>query len=197
MKKALFLSVLATAGLLADSPETGFLSNSKRASSVPVEISNSVDHQYFNKRLIPYVKLGPEVVNVANTAQVSPYLGFGIRSESYKGAVDVSVSGSALKNGTKRSYQVFFPKIVYHRFISPYSANSFYYGGGASWTKISKLDGYKFTGLAGNISVGYEMSRDSAIRQMVQIDLDQPLLAYKLGAQLPLPSLQVSYSLGF
>lgn len=202
MKKTILLSLLASASLLADgSDETLIASNYPMTSSantefVQVEKDDAVNN--FNRRMIPYVKLGPNVITVAKTTFVSPNIGFGMRSESYTGAVDVSFSYSAAKAGDIYIYEAVFPKIVYHRFLSPYSSNSFYYGGGASWAEIKNpLHGVRFSGLMGNASVGYEMGRNSSIRQLIQIDLDQPIFAYRLGQGLPAPSVQASYSLGF
>lgn len=206
MKKYILLSVMSCASLFANSEdnymESQYPTDSTASKKKAVEKVDTARN--FNKRLIPYVKLGPDVINMdfrnaSTTTIVSPNIGFGIRSESYTGAVDVSVSYAASKLGKEMiAYQMIFPKIVYHRFLSPQSANSFYYGGGASWAEIrNHIHGVKFSGLMGNLSVGYEMGRDSSIRQMIQLDLDQPLLAYRVGESLPLPSVQASYSLGF
>lgn len=207
MFKYAFLGILSCASLCAN-PEQVIESQyptsteSVRTTSPAtdkVKVEKEDTTRNFNKRLIPYVKLGPNVINVGSPVFVSPNIGLGIRSETYEGAVDVSFSYSMAKMGRDIiAYQAIFPKIVYHRFLCPYASNSFYYGGGASWAEIrNKAQGVKFSGLMGNVSVGYEMGRNSSIRQMIQLDVDQPLLAYRLEQSLPMPSVQASYSLGF
>jgi len=219
MKKYVILVILITGGLFAsplDLVESRF--NRKRSDLIQEQTNENVKQSAnFNTRFIIYTKLGPDVINIQNPSYVAPNFGMGIRSETFKDAVDLSFSYSSTQIiGEEKTHEIglgeeevtyreqyiifqgFFPKVLYHKFISPSSSSSLFYGGGASWGFLANTaKDINFLGLFGNLSAGYEAGRDSSIRQIIQIDLDQPLLAWRHGSALPMPSIQASYALGF
>lgn len=204
MKKGIIALTLAATSLFAGEhlplPVLDNLDDVDSITSITTTTHNGSSN--FNRRLIPYIKLGPNLLNVRNLG-VSPHIGAGSRSESDTDAVDISVSYSSriVKQDDKEmeEYQIFFPKVLYQRYLSPTSPSSLFYGAGGSWGSMkNETARTRFTGLYGDLSVGYEAGRDTMIRQIIQCNLAQPLVAYaQKGGALLTPSLEMSYSLGF
>lgn len=201
MKKTAIACILATAILCAEETHLQLptIDETETTPKVVILETPKDEAHNFNRRFIPYVKLGPDLLNVGLT----PNLGLGIRSESNNDAVDLSISYSSkvlqgAEGEEKREYQIFFPKLQYQRFLNPTSPSTFFYGAGGSWGAMkSETADKEFAGLYGDFCVGYEKGRDSFIRQIVQCNLTQPLLSYYQKGSLPTPTLEVTYSLGF
>jgi hypothetical protein len=173
------------------------------------------------RRFIPYVRLGPNIMNIQISASsslgeiknkntLSPCIGLGFRSETQTDAVDLSFSAarhvtekpvfeeSTDLSETLYTLQFFYPKLLYLRYTSPTTSTSPYFGGGLGWSQfINQETASSFSGLTGVLAFGYELGRSSIIRQMTQLEITQPLIAsFKKGSTFT-PSLELSYCLGF
>ena len=153
----------------------------------------------YSRRFIPYIKLGPEITNLGRHNVVMPGFGFGFRSESNTSAVDCSFSGAFAETKEGATiYHIFAPKLLYLKYLNSYSPSALFVGFGSSWSLIrNEVTKNEFNGLAGILSAGIERNRSSRMRQIIQIDVNQPLLSLKIGNSLPLPTIETSFSLGF
>ncbi len=161
--------------------------------------SLSIYDTNYSRRFIPYIKLGPEITNLGQQNTVMPGLGLGFRSESNTSAVDCSFSGSFVETKEGETiYHFVAPKLLYLKYLNSHSPSALFVGFGSSWSAIkNEVTKQEFNGLSGVVSVGIERNRSSRIRQILQVDVSQPLLALKAGTSLPLPTIETSFSLGF
>lgn len=194
MKKTLFLfSLLTLFGLNAASIDT-----SDPALTLDENNSSIYDENY-SRRFIPYIKLGPEVTNLGKENTLLPGAGIGFRSESTTGAVDCCFSYSRVetKNNEVISHYI-TPKLSYLKYLNSHSPSAIFIGFGSAWMRVKNdTTNVNFKGLAGVASMGLERNRNSRIRQIFQVDINQPLLALKIGTSLPMPIIETSFSLGF
>lgn len=98
-------------------------------------------------------------------------------------------------------------KVNSYYYLSPMSKSSFYTGGGLAYGEVRVLDEEtmkliknesaaelvlrgaqtetEFKGLIPNLSIGYEFGRQSKIKTFIQLDIAQPLIAFKSTGSLP------------
>ncbi len=133
--------------------------------------------------------------------KVIPGLGLGYRLASGNSALDVSASYNYRnirdEEGKKRTYFYTVPKANYLYYTTPASNNSFYAGAGLAWGGMKTKDDREFLGIIPNAAVGYEISRKSAVRTFVQLDVSQPALAASQKGNLPGPFAELSVGAGF
>jgi hypothetical protein len=168
-----------------------------------------------------YARLGHGVV-AADRLQGSPAIGFGVRTELDALAVDASffnwVVGSSYPSGTG-VFTGSLLRLQVLRFFNADAERSTYAGAGLSWGVVSVggsssnlanagyRTGWDGSGLQGDVTVGYEFFRNSALRMFVQTDVGLPFFnavsrTYAAGtmtgtARRYIPSAAVSFGLGW
>ncbi len=194
---SLSLALLAATQIYAAAPS--ITSSIDESAMLAEDGSSSIYDANYSRRFIPYIKLGPGVTNLGQYNTVMPGLGLGFRSESNTSAVDCSFSGAFVETKDNESIFHFFgPKLLYLKYLNSHSPSALYVGFGSAWSSIQNgVTKQEFNGLSGVISAGIERNRSSRIRQIFQVDVNQPLLALRAGTLLPTPTLEASFSLGF
>ena len=162
-----------------------------------------------------YVQMATSSMDYDDEFQVIPHLAIGRRFASNGPfSADLSVSAAFLESDKQKVSHYHLPKLMSVHYINPAKNNSFYVGTGFSWMGIYKdkklnepedsdadttvAQDYKFWGVAGNASIGYEFGRRDAVRTMVQLDVSQPFFSViKEGGNFPKPILELSFGLGF
>jgi hypothetical protein len=139
--------------------------------------------------LFTYVRLGTSAV-MADGVRRAPAVGFGMRAELERFAIDVSGLNFALNYDARDPARELAVgsvlKIQALKFLTPGREGSGYVGGGVSWGYVSvgraaRSDGLNTSwhgrGLQGEFTIGYEVPRSSAIRFLVQADASMPFFA--------------------
>lgn len=165
------------------------------------ETSDKVETDpYKEKYSFTYITLGASAISASDEINPVPAFSIGRRYERETTAIDVSYGfsyGETTKD-KKKAWSYSLPKIMHIGYFQPQSESSFYYGLGASFSGIrDELHKKKFTGIFGNAAFGLEMNRSSLIRSMLQLDLSQPALGIKKTDISYLPTVQLSYGIGF
>lgn len=148
-----------------------------------------------------YVRLGPG--NSDLSKELLPSIAVGRRYEIQSAAIDLSTGFAFLGKDTitkAPNYYYYLPKIQYLRYTQQTNENTLFYGTGLSFfgMKIKHDNSTNaFYGIAGHLSVGYELGRNERIRQMIQFDMSQPLLAATRSGSFPLPTIEISAGVGF
>lgn len=120
-----------------------------------------------------YIKLGlgacPE-----DHGNIGPVFGFGKRWKNDCTSIDVSFTWS---KGGKNEY-LSYVKGLYLFHLTPYAANGWYAGGGLSIGNLNQIRAPKFSGLMGELAVGYEFLCQQSIRPFVEFDFSHGLLGF-------------------
>jgi hypothetical protein len=130
-----------------------------------------------------------------NCKSFMPSLSLGERFDMRYQAFDLT-----LGVGFKKHYFYFYtPKLMYLYYFDDTSANSCFLGGGLSWLYLKKKTPafQKFNGLGTHLALGFEMSRHSQLREILQINLSQPTVAASRSGDFPLPIIELAFGLGF
>ncbi len=162
-----------------------------------VQEERSSSHE---KTSFTYVTLGASAISANESLNPIPAITIGHRFERERSAIDISY-GATYGETTKERHTAWsytLPRILHIGYLQPKSDSSFYYGLGASFGGIrDTLQKKHFTGIFGNAALGLEMSRSSRIRTMLQLDMSQPVLGIKKTDISFLPTVQLSYGIGF
>jgi hypothetical protein len=135
-----------------------------------------------------YARLGYGIVN-GDRAYKTPAIGFGYRAELDAFALDVAFlnfqfdSEDSYAGGSHGSAQSIL-KLSALRYLSPTSDRSVYMGGGLSYGR-TEFGSYSFvngvssshwhgSGLQGELTAGYELTRATSMRVFVQVDAILP-----------------------
>jgi hypothetical protein len=161
-----------------------FLSANAFAEEGQYECSNNPT-SYDNS--FTYVKLGAGVQK-----QVGPAIGIGRRFGMDDAAVDLSINWM----GSHKSGYFSCPKVMYLRYLNPYSPNSLYYGAGLSLGSSGSKN-MNFAGLQGELTVGYEMHRCSKFRTFVSLDVSQGIVAFRSKDNRFAPAAALTFGVGF
>lgn len=154
---------------------------------------NDPEYDYANDYL--YIKMGVQANSLGRSSDPMPMIGMGKRYEWNEDAIDVSFNYA---NGKSGNYFATYPRIVYLHYLSPYSTQSFYVGGGMSWGSMKAERHYKaFNGIMAEGVIGYEMQRYRPIRPFVELGITQPMLATNGGAGKQTPAISMTFGLGF
>lgn len=161
----------------------------------------------FEEKVIPrksfgYLRMGVSDSELpADTVQMLPGLGLGYRIVSGPSAFDVSASFNRRDirsdEGKQRTYQYTLPKANYLYYVTGERNSSFYAGGGLAWGGVKTKDEREFHGLIPNVSLGYELNRNSTLRSFVQFDVSQPVIAASQKGDLPNAFAEFSLGAGF
>jgi hypothetical protein len=169
-----------------------------------VDRTNVTEAQSFVRRVhadsIWYARLGFGVVN-GDRAYSMPALGFGYRAELDAFAIDVAFLNFQLdsRNGYADSAHASahsLLKLSGLRYLTPKSDRSFYFGGGMSYG-MTQFGSYSYvngvssshfhgSGLQGELSAGYELTRATSMRVFVQADAILPF--YETVSETYMPS---------
>jgi len=133
--------------------------------------------------------------------QTVPGIGIGYRVASGPSAIDVMGAANYRKyrtaTGRNDTFRYIFPKVNYFHYLSPEKDNSFYAGGGLAWGGIKTVDSREFHGIIPNVTVGYELTRNSWVRTFTQLDISQAAIATSQKGKLPGPLAEISIGAGF
>ena len=136
-------------------------------------------------QLMGYARLGQSIV-FGDDVRHAPGFGFGFRKELETLAIDVSFLNLALDfdpNEEREMAAGSLLKIQALRFLSSNAPRSAYLGGGLSWGVISVdrsvppgggATSWHGSGLQGEMTIGYELARDSPLRVFVQAEASAP-----------------------
>ena len=137
-------------------------------------------------QLVGYARLGQSMV-FADDVRSAPGFGFGFRTELETLAIDVSFLNmaldAALSDATREMAAGSMLKIQALRFLSSDAPRSAYLGGGLSWGVVSVgrsipagggATSWHGSGLQGELTIGYELARDSPLRFFVQAEASAP-----------------------
>jgi uncharacterized protein DUF481 len=176
------------------------------ANAIPSEIKPAIpiEKKVSDNESFLYLKMSASdsQFNDFDQVKVVPGLGLGYRLASGSSALDVSASYNYRNvrddEGTKQqTYFYTLPKANYLYYTTPASDHSFYAGAGLAWGGMKTQDSKEFMGLIPNAAIGYEISRKSAVRTFVQLDVSQPAIAATQKGSLPGPFAELSIGAGF
>jgi hypothetical protein len=172
--------------LLRDATMDG-LEASMRSMLILLTVTGLASPVYADEvRSFGYARLGYGSL-FAGPVRHAPAIGFGYRGELENFALDVSflnyvIGGDPYATGT----QVFAGSVLrlqaFH-FLNAEADRSMYVGGGLSWggvsvgrtpTSTTYLSSWHGSGLQGEATVGYELTRSSPVRIFVQADVGLP-----------------------
>jgi len=152
--------------------------------AVVIHVTVAPVHAGDDVGVVSYTRLGQAVVFDGGPSP-APAIGFGLRGELEKYAIDVSGLNLAMAfhpvDTPRDMLAGSLLKIEVLRFLSPHSWESAYIGGGLSWGVLSlgRLEAtggsWNGSGLQSEFTVGYELARRSAVRLFVQADASAPL----------------------
>lgn len=164
-----------------------------------------------------YARLGYGA-GFSNDVQGAPAIGFGIRSEFDSIALDGSFLNYVIGNPYSSEQVVAgsLLRLQVLRFLNSAADKSVYVGGGLSWGTVSLgrgpaagevLTSWHGSGLQGEVTIGYELARNSPVRIFVQTDVGLPFFnavsqTYALGRSSGtdrryIPSAAVSVGIGW
>ncbi|MCB1136965.1 MAG: hypothetical protein KDK78_11905 [Chlamydiia bacterium] len=146
------------------------------------------------------VRLGAGALSsVDASVPMTPYVGLARRYEKGGSAVEISACWAAPEmDRVNDSYYYAIPRIMYLLYAQPHDRSCFFYGAGLSWGKVvDAVEDRKFTGIFGDVSLGYEMQRDSSVRAIVQLDIAQPFIASKMRGDQPPATVMLTMGVGF
>lgn len=136
--------------------------------------------------LMGYARLGQSMV-FADDVRRAPGFGFGFRRELETFAIDVSFLNLALDASLSDDQREMAAgsllKIQGLRFLSSDAPRSAYLGGGLSWGVVSVgrsiaagggATSWHGSGLQGELTIGYELARESPLRVFVQAEASAP-----------------------
>jgi hypothetical protein len=179
-------------------------------SSYPVSAESNQSSYPVSAESFTYVKLGAGFTRAKSiekrgegeikskhtkwSYEFGPAIGIGRRFTLDSSAVDLSINWL----GNNHAGYFACPKIMYLQYLSPYSSSSLYYGGGLSLGCIASK-GLKFSGLQGEVAVGYEMNRHSNIRTFIELNASHGILAFdsKYKNDSFAPAVSLTFGVGF
>lgn len=160
------------------------------------------DTSLITNRDLYVFKMGPGLINTGSQLfqKFSPNFEIAKRFEVYEGALEISTHYSK-KSGNNKSVHWSFPKLTYLFFHEPQDYNTFYYGGGISWSKINTKGNTSnpkmhFEGLFIEGTVGYELHRHRRIRTLIELSISQPMSASSHKGPHPGPSFFANIGFG-
>ena len=164
--------------------------------------TNALSNQYSNDNFI--VKLGAANINGPHShSNVAPVIELAKRFDVNNAAIELSARYSHANTDNQDSMFYSLPKITYLAFYTPNCVNSFFYGGGLSWSKtrhynsVNTNNTASFQGLYAEGVVGYEMHRDKKIKTTLELNVSQPVLASSQHGRNPGPSVFATLGFGF
>ncbi len=181
---------------------------------VLIGLSSPVNGQTFF-----YTRLGSGAA-FAEGVRPSPAIGFGVRTELDKLAVDASFVNYVIGSGSSSETVVAgsLLRLQVLRFLNSGAERSTYVGAGLSWgtsilerasnvTTREYQSNWNGSGLQGEVTAGYEFFRNSALRMFVQGDVGLPFFnavsqTYTLGGvtgtdRRYIPTAAVTFGLGW
>lgn len=106
----------------------------------------------------------------------------------------------AFGSGFKKDYYYFYtPRLMYLYFFNEEENNSCFLGGGLSWMFLKQQGSshQKFNGIGTHLAGGIELSRQSSIKEIIQLTISQPTIPSSRSGDFPLPIIELSLGLGF
>jgi|SRR5579872_3232081 len=209
MKKTLTTAIFSIGtvfGFAQDAVPSSIHETVISTNAIPSEgkTSISIEKKVSENESFLYLKMtaSDSQFNDFDQVKVIPGVGLGYRLASGSSALDVSASYNYrhIRDDEGMKQQTYFytlPKANYLYYTSPASDRSFYAGAGLAWGGMKTQDSKEFMGLIPNAAIGYELSRKSAVRTFVQLDVSQPAIAATQKGNLPGPFAELSIGAGF
>jgi len=144
-----------------------------------------------------YVQMGAGATFIGQGSQAAPSIALGRRYSTPNSALDISFQ---ISSGDKGVCFYSAPRVLYLAYFSPNRVNSFYAGGGLSWSGFlgenRRKDNIgrdkqtqKCHGIAGELALGCEFCRTQIIRPFAQINITQALFPSSRRGSFPSPSI--------
>lgn len=188
-KKLIYLTIFASSTLMGNVFAQDCQCGSYNYNQTEEESCPEVDEcdQDYN-----YIKMGGGITG--RKGDISPTVTFGKRFDRGDSAIDLSINFI----GNNRRIFYALPKILYLVYLSPEADTSLYCGAGLSFGGTTGSSKTKFTGIQGELAVGYEFSRTKHIRTFVELNATQGIIPFNTKHKFAVnPAASLGFGIGF